>query len=215
LWLALLLAAGTMSAASGSDLTLDRVVASIGNVALTQSDVEEEYRLELFLDGKTPTATPDRATFESVRERLIDQMLLLQEAEAEGVDRTDLLQKAARQLDEVEKKYADEKAFQASLEELGMSREQVLARLAEHELTLRLVDQRLRPAAWADRTEIEAYYQNTFAPEYVRRNKGPAPALSEVENQIREILVQQKIDELLPKWLEELKSSQHVRIHSF
>ena len=37
---------------------LDRVVASIGEVAITRSDVEREYRLERFLDGQWPPPPP-------------------------------------------------------------------------------------------------------------------------------------------------------------
>jgi uncharacterized Zn finger protein len=39
--------------------------------------------------------------------------------------------------------------------------------------------------------------------------------LTEVQGQIREILAQKKIDELLASWLEELKPSRRVRFYSF
>jgi len=58
---------------------LDRVVASTGEVAITQSDVEREYRLERFLDGQWPAPPPDSKTLEQVGERLTEQKLLLEE----------------------------------------------------------------------------------------------------------------------------------------
>jgi len=195
--------------------TLDRVVASIGNVALTASDVEREYRFELFRNGQTPATPPDSATLERVRDRLIDQRLLAEEAEAENVERADLPRQAAETLIEVRKKYPSEEAFQSALQTLGTSEGEVLSRLEDQASVLRIIDQRLRPAAWVERTEIETYYHATFVPEYARHTVGPAPALEEVENQIREILVQRKIDQLLATWLQELKASRRVRLHSF
>ena len=64
-----------------------------------------------------------------------------------------------------------------------------------------------------DGTEIEAYYRETFLPEYARRGKGAPPALREVESQIREILVQKKIDDELSSWLKELRSTHKVKLH--
>lgn len=195
--------------------TLDRVVASIGNDAITASEVEEEYRFELFLEGNLPTAIPDDATFTRVRDRLVSQKLLRQEAETESSEQPDLIKQAAESLDEARRRYAREADFQAALQKLGMTEQQVLKRLEDQALTMWLIDQRLRPAAWVERSEIETYYAHTFVPEFSRRGSGPAPPLDEVESQIREILVQQKIDQLLAPWLEELKTGRRVRFHSF
>ncbi len=195
--------------------TLDRVVASIGTFAITRSDVEAEYRLELFLKGNATDPGPDAGTRDSVRERLIDQKLLAQEAEAEGVDRADLLAGAKQTLSEIRSQYANDDTYQNALRALGFTEEQVLSRLQDQVLTLRLIDQRLRPAAWVERPEIEAYYADTFVPESRRQNTGPVPPVDEVEPQIREILVQKKVDQLLTNWLAELKAGRRVRIHSF
>ena len=195
--------------------TVDRVVASIGNAALTASDVEQEYRFELFLNGQSLSVPPDPATLERVRDRLIDQRLLAEEAEAERVERTDLPPQAAATLAEVRRKYPSEEAFQAALRTLEMDEREVLQRLGDQALVLRIIDQRLRPAAWVERAEIEAYYRKTFGREHVEQAAGSAPALEDVENQIREILAQEKINQLLSTWLEELKTSRRVRLHSF
>jgi hypothetical protein len=195
--------------------TVDRVVASIGNAALTASDVGQEYRFELFLDGQSPSGLPDLVTRERVRDRLIEQRLLTEEAQAEKVERTDLPSQAAATLAEVRQKYPSEEAWQAALRALEMDEREVLQRLEDQALVLRIIDQRLRPAAWVERAGIEAYYQKTFAREHGEQAAGPAPALEEVENQIREILVQEKINQLLPSWLQELKASRRVRLYSF
>lgn len=206
------LAAGGRSAAPD---TLDRVVASVGRAAITQSDVETEYRLEVFLEeGRLPASPPDVTTLEQVRDRLVNQYLMMREAELEGVDDPGEASsdRAEEQLTALRQKLASEEAFQSALRSLGMNEQQLLKRFRDQDRTLRLIDERLRPQATVDASQIEAYYREKFLPEYAQRGEGSPPRLAEVENQIREILVQQQIDRLLPAWLEKLRSAHRVRI---
>lgn len=194
---------------------VDRVIASIGNDAITQSEAVDEYRLERFLAGESPQALPDPAQLEAARDRLIDQRLLLLEAETEGGELPDLPEEAGKLLAQAREKFPDESAYQQAVRTLGMDEQTLLRRLALQVVTLRAIDQRLRPAAWVEQKEIETYYQNTFVPQQARRAAGPPPPLEDVEAQIREILVQKRIDELLTAWLTELRSSHQVKIHTF
>jgi hypothetical protein len=214
-WLALASVCLASPGRAQSPEVLDRVVISFGTVAITQSDAEQEYRFELFLNGKMPTGAPDPAALQKVYERLIDQRLLSREVETESGAAASLRNAALDRLAEVQTKFATPEAFQEALGSLGMDKQQVLGRLVEQERILRMIDQRLRPAAAPATSEIEAYYRETFLPEYARRKAGPAPALAEVESQIRETLVQKRIDQLLDQWLAELKSTQEVRLHTY
>jgi len=96
-----------------------------------------------------------------------------------------------------------------------MDETQLEAHITAQEELLGRIEQRFRPLAWPERPEIEAYYRDTFVPELARENQAPAPSLNEVEGKIREILVERKINELLEKWLEEMKSSHRVKVHDF
>lgn len=207
--------AAACGATSATAETIDRVVASVENFAITQSDVEKQHRLEIFLGGQTPEEEPDSASLRYVRDRLVDQLLLQQEAETETGEMPDFSQAAAEAWEEVRAKYGNEELFRSALGRLGMSEQEVLERLRVQERTLYLIDERLRPAAWAELSEIEEYYRETFVPEHERRGAGTPPPLEEVEGRIREILVQKKIDQLLPIWLEELRTGRRVKIHSF
>jgi len=190
-------------------------VASVDNQAITRSDVENAYGFELFLSGLTPEPPPDSATLLAVRDRLVDQTLLLSEAGTEGISDSDLKDFAATALADIRKKFANEKAFQDALKSLGLNEMQVLARLRDRQRILTLIDSRLRPSARVELPEIETYYKNTFVPELAKQNKTPAPPLADVEGQIREILTQKRIDDLLSSWLESLKTSHRVSVHPF
>jgi hypothetical protein len=191
------------------------VVATIGNVAVTQADVEAEYRFELFLDGRKPEAPPDAANFAAARDRLIEQRLLAEEAAAEGVKPEGARDKAAETLAEVRKRFGNPEGFESALKAAGLDEQQAINRLLDQEKALRMIEQRFRPAAWPEPAEVEAYYRETFVPEFARRSTASPPPLSEVENQIREILVEKKIDRLLGAWLEEMKAARRVRVHEF
>jgi hypothetical protein len=194
---------------------LDRVVASIGDVAITQSDVEHEYRLERFLDGQWPPPLPDSKTLEQARERLTYQKLLLEE-ETQDLSRDTALEKAAaEELERVRKRFPSEQDYQSALQSLQLDEKQILSTLVDQQRILRFIEQRLRPAAAPATTDVESYYRDVFTPEYTRTHGSPVPPLTEVEGQIQEILVQKKIDQLLADWLEEMKPSRRVRFHSF
>ncbi len=200
-------------AASGD--VLDRVVVSIGDTAITQSDVEREYLFERFLDGQWPAPPPDAAALAQARDRLTYQKLLDREGETARGDPAGLEDAAAEQLKELRARYNDDEKFREALQKLGMDEQQLRERLADQAQILRIIDQRLRPTASPAPADIENYYRQVFLPEYARQNKGPAPALAAVESQIREILVQKSINERLTNWLHGLEARHRVKFHSF
>ncbi|HEY6291974.1 MAG TPA: SurA N-terminal domain-containing protein [Terriglobia bacterium] len=195
---------------------LDRVVAAVGAAAITASDVDKEYRLELFLDGKVPNATAqdaDAATLDQVRGRIIDRTLLEEEAQTSGIKVAPDDPAVDQRLAELRSKFPSPGAFEAGLQALGMREEDLRQVLATEEQILRLIDQRLRPEATVESSEIEAYYRDKFLPELSRQGQTQPPPLSEVEDRIREILTQQKIDVLLGQWVSRLRLNRDVRIY--
>ena len=196
--------------------TLDRVVASIGHVAITLSDVEQEYRFERFLNAQWPAPPPNSAALATARERLTYQMLLTREENPGPADKAESEKSAAEHLPALRKEYGRPEDFQRALKDLGMTETEVVARIAQQELMLRLINERLRPAASPSDDAIADYYRSTFVPEFQRKNgSAAAPPLAEVEGQIREILTQKRINELLDQWIEDLKPTTNVRFHSF
>ncbi|HEV2426177.1 MAG TPA: SurA N-terminal domain-containing protein [Terriglobia bacterium] len=202
--------AGLSGTAGGQ--TLDRVVAAVGNTAITASDVESEYRLELLLDGKEPDPDPGAGVLNQVRQRMIDRILLEDEVQADSIKVSPDDPAVAARWNALQKKFPNMEAFATALKQAGMSEESLKSVLAEQESILRVIDQRLRPEAVVEPPEIEAYYHDIFVPRLAKQGNQPAPPLSEVESRIREILVQQKIDGLLDAWLKRLRARDDVRV---
>ncbi len=194
--------------------TLDRVVASVDYRAITESDVESEYRLDQFVAGRMPDGPPDEQAREHVREELIDQMLL--SAESRHVEDGDIQPADSEQdLEAIRAKFPSPQAFDVAMASLGLTRQQLLERLARRQEMLNLIDRRLRPDVFVDTSEIEAYYQQTFLPQFRARNGGTPPPLNQVEDQIREILTQRKVNDLLEGWLKDLRANHRVEVRAF
>jgi hypothetical protein len=75
----------------------------------------------------------------------------------------------------------------------------------------RYVDYKFRPSVQVQTADIETYYKQEFLPELAKKNQ-PAPALSSVEEEIRELLVQRGISSLTSKWLDDTKSRLKIEI---
>ena len=76
---------------------------------------------------------------------------------------------------------------------------------------MNFVEVRLRPNVHVQPEEIEAYYKNQLLPD-LQKTGGTMVTLNEAEPRIRELLVQQRMDELLDAWLHNLR--QQAEIHS-
>ncbi len=144
------------------------------------------------------------------------QLLLTREENPGPADREESEKSATRRLADLHGLYHDPQQFERALKELGMTEADLLARIAQQDLMLRLIDERLRPEASPSEDAVADYYRSTFAPEFEKKYNGaPAPPLSAVEDEIREVLLQKRINELLDQWIEELKPTTDVRFHSF
>ena len=77
----------------------------------------------------------------------------------------------------------------------------------------RFLDYRFRPAAQVDEKQIEAYYNDEFAPQLKARG-GKVPPVDDVEDTIREVLVQRDIDTLAKQWLDDTRDRLKIDIMS-
>ena len=206
-------AAAFLPAPIGAE-TLDRVVASVGENAITQRDVIEEYHFERFLEGKSPASEVSQEDMQAALNRLISQMLLAEQIQGPARAPRNGAKNAEETMKSVRQKFPDQQSYRAALQSLGMTEQQVLRRLEVYQRTLQMINNRLRPAAFPEPNEIDDYYKKIFVPEYAREKSGPPPALDQVREQIREILVQKKMNALLDEWLGRLKATHRVTIHA-
>jgi hypothetical protein len=189
---------------------LDRLVATVNGHALLQSDWEDEIRYECLMSGRPlgdVTAEERKATLD----RLIDQELLREQMRSSDFKPVTSAE-VEKQLEIVKADYAREhesESWSSALASYGLTDQAAKDHLAVELNQLRLVDVHLRPLVQVDREEIETYYKEQILP---KLSGGTPVTLQEARPKIREILVQQKINEQLSSWLETLHSQAQISL---
>ena len=209
--LAVLLIAAAIVPSARAEV-IDRIVATVNGNIILQSDWDDALRYEALLNARSLddfTAEERRA----VLDRLIDQELLGEQMKSAAFQHCTPAEAAAR-LAEARKQYpeaATDDGWQAVLARLQLAEKDLLARVQMQIDVMRLVDAHLRPAVQIDSKTIEAYYRDKFVPQ-LKQSGGLEVSLADVSSKIRELLTEEKVNELLVSWLQTLRSESKVRI---
>lgn len=209
------LALATSIALAGD--VIERVVATVNNRPILQSDWDEEVRYEAFVNRR-PLSRLTAAERKAALDRLIDQELLRQqikENEEEGVLQS-TPPNIEKRLQEIRKQYsgADKQSvWEAALQGYGLREEDLAHHIALQMRLERLIDVRLRPAIHISRSSIESYYQQQLLPELRKAGVKDVP-LVEVSPKIEELLTQRRMNELLSSWLHDLRSQSDIRMEA-
>jgi len=84
---------------------------------------------------------------------------------------------------------------------------------AELDLT-GLVDARLRPTVTVDAKSIESYYNQELLPQ-LHHSGATDVSLAEVTPKIKEVLTQEKMNQLLTAWLKDLRAGSEIHMDGF
>lgn len=196
---------------------LDRVVAAVNGDVILSSDVREEMRFARLQPGR---GNPERNTPERALRRLIDRDLILQQMKIHGIQ-------IARPADaQVEKQLAElrsqlpqcaqyhcetDAGWKAFLASDGLTEAAIRSRWRQRMTILAFIQSRFGAGVRISPEQIDDYYEKSFVPEFAKR-KLPAPSLASVSQRIREVLLQERVNELLKEWLASLKQEGSVRI---
>lgn len=184
-------------ATSAATQPIDGVAARIEDDILTDSEVRELGAFQELVDGHA------KSRDELIRE-LADQWIVRGEIEtakypppsAEDVDRA---------YAGLVSQFASPEDFAKRCSTAGLS-EAAVRRLLQEQLYLsRFLDFRFRPAAQVDSKQIAAFYDKELVPQLKAKNQ-TVPPLEDVEDTIREVLVQRAINQRATQWLDDTRS---------
>jgi peptidyl-prolyl cis-trans isomerase SurA len=191
---------------------VDRIVATVNGHVILQSDWNEELRYEALPNGRALNEFTDEER-KAALDRLIDQELLGEQMKSAAFQHASEADAAAR-VAAARKHYpqaATDQGWQALLAQFQLTEKDLVAHVRHQIDLMRLVDARLRPAVQIDSKSIEAYYREKFVPQLKESGAGEI-ALDDVSGQIRELLTEQKVNELMVSWLQTLRSESKVSI---
>jgi hypothetical protein len=191
---------------------IDRIVATVNGHIILQSDWDDEVCFEAFSAGRRldQMAVFDR---KAALDHLIDQELLREQIHGPDAPQMAESELVAR-IQEIRKLYpqgSTEEGWTGLLRQYGLTPEGLRARIEGQLELMRLVDARLRPSVQIDSKSIESYYNRELLPQ-LKHAGAQSVALSEVTPRIKELLTQQKVNELLVAWLHSLRSGSNIRI---
>jgi len=188
---------------------LDRIVATVNRHIILQSDLDEELRYESLTSGRDLQTADER---KAALNRLVDRELIGEQASTTEYEQT-TADEIDAQLERVKSDYVNtvKTSWSAGVAKYGFTEKEIRDRIALELSQWKIIDARLRPTIQVDQPAIEGYYKRQFLPELTRSGAQPIP-LAEAAAKIHEILIQQKINEALPQWLETLRSQAQIRI---
>lgn len=200
---------GALVAPSFAGEIVDRVIAVVNGHAILQSDWEEEIALEAFLNARAAdsfTSTDRKAALD----RLIDQELLREQLQPGQPAPAD---KVAARVAEVRKLHTEatnEDGWRVALRKFGLSQASLEKRLSDEIQLMNGVENRLRPSIQIDQHAIESYYRDDLLPE-LKKKGGREVSLAEVFGQIKDLLAEQRLNQLLTGWLATLRSGSRIQ----
>lgn len=197
--------------AARAGVVIDRMVAIVNGHVILQSDWDDAVCFEAFAEGRpvSQISDEDRA---AALDRLIDQELLREQARSGELEKipSDQLQERVQQIRSQHPHEASDGAWRSLLSHYGLDEKKLEAHLADELGIMQEVEARLRPTVQVDAAAIQAYYNQTFLPQLRKTGAADVP-LSEVSSRIREILTEQKVNELFTAWIQTLKSESKIR----
>jgi hypothetical protein len=190
---------------------LDRIVATVNNHIILQSEWQDAVRYEAFVAGRSldQVQPGDR---KAALDHLIDQELLREQMRSSGFPHASS-DEVEKSIQEIRKRYAgaeNDAVWQAALARYGLTEQELKRRVALQTDLMGLVDARLRPNVIIDSKSIESYYNQELLPK-LRQSGAEQVPLAEVTPKIKELLTQQKMNQMLVAWLQDLRSGSQIR----
>ena len=197
----------TLAAPAGQ--IVDRMVANVNGHVLLQSDWEEELSFEAFLDARSPDSfSPEER--KAALDRLIDQELLREEVRPSEETPADQIAARVSEVRKLHPEAVTNEGWRSALQHCGLTQPELEKRLGEGIQLMRLVEARLRPSIQIDQKAVESYYQDELIPG-LKKSGSREVALPEVFGHIRDLLAEQRLNQLLHGWLASLRSTSRIQ----
>jgi len=186
----------------------DRVMAVVDEDPILASELEKVIALGLVQRHEKEDEVAFRRR---ILDGLIEERLRFHEIDRFGFEQVpvDLIEKNVA---EIRARFPNEEAFRKTLRDLGLTQQALRQLVARQLMVLTHVEEQLGPRVFVSLDDITAYYRNVLTPEMQKR-KQPVPPLEDVRDQIRAVLKEQRLNQELDKWTEELRRAADIHIY--
>jgi hypothetical protein len=190
---------------------VDGIVATVNRQPILRSDWDEGARFEAFMQQKSLDEVTDTDQVLALQHLIDRQLLKAQMGNAAYMQPSD--EKLREDIDKVRsqvKNGTDDAAWHKLLASYGLTEAALKEHMRVEFQVMNFIEVRLRPNVHIPDEDVDAYYHNQLLPD-LQKNGGAAVALTEVAPRIRELLTQQRMDEMLDVWLHNLRQQAEIQ----
>jgi hypothetical protein len=189
---------------------VDKMVATVNAGVRTELITYSDLLWQLALQPDTPLDNPRSEELNRALRLLIDQRLILQEAEKLPT----IVPTAAEIADartELARHFSSEPVFRERLQRVGLTSEK-LDEIIEQRLKMeKYLDFRFRNFVVISQKEIADYYRDVYVPRVKARNPGRiVPPLEQVRDEIEKTLMESKIESDTDAFLDTLRERAEI-----
>jgi hypothetical protein len=175
---------------------VDAIVVRIEDDIITLSELRELAAYQQLLDGHSQSN-------EEIRSELIEQWVVNNEATTTGFP-LPAQTEADREVSRVESSFSSPAVYQQRLEAIGLTGAAVRRIVTRQIYLARYLDYKFRSSIQVTDAAIADYYRDRLVPELKAKSQQPPP-LTDVTEQIQEVLVEQGVNERTAAWFDETK----------
>ena len=186
---------------------LDRIAITVGNAVITEQQIYEQLRIAAFLNGEDPQFTQEN--LRQTADRMVLQLLLSQDMTANGFPAPPAEEAETLLADIRKRHWGSEAEFHAAAQEAGLSDSAISQFLRRMVGTLKYIDFRFKPSVRVSDSELFEPYQQRYG--IPGPDEKEPPALEDVREELETELINQSVDEVVDRWLEEAKGRSGVR----
>ena len=182
---------------------VDRVVATVGNRVITQSEIVRQTRIAAFLNGEPVDLSADSRR--KTAGRIIEQELIRKEAQLSRYPQPEMWEAEKMTREARAAKSLGEERWQLELKRCGITEEELSKHFALQLQALRFTDYRFRPAVQVNESDVREYHAQKF--------KGKTgPPFEDAREALERELIDQRVDQLLDRWLKEARILTRIEI---
>jgi hypothetical protein len=184
--------------------TIDRIGVTVGTRVITESQIVQDLRVAAMIDHKSVDLSGEQKRKDA--DRLVDQLLILQEAEFSrmAAPSTDEVAKLAEQ---VKMSYGAD--YSAALTRYRVTEAELGEHLAVGLRAMRFTDLRFRPEVQVNEDDLRDFY-NELATESQRNNAPPPKPFEEIRDEVESLMVEQRVTQALDRWLGEQRTQVEI-----
>lgn len=190
---------------------VDRLAVSVGEAIITQQQIELHLRAAALLNGEPLQI--DVAARRKAAQKLVELTLIRGEIQNNRYPSPGIEQVEAAFLNMLQQRFGGSlEKLRAALSGYGVKESDLRESLRSQLVVVSFIDFRFRPGVQIPEADLKDFYEFDYTPAFQKANPGKAvPSYDAARAVILETMTQERIDNLLDRWLNQTETQVKIR----